>query len=1270
MAESEVAMKAPTEKITLLDVMQNVEALDSLLLPDQQPCIEAASVPISYQANMDTNFEDRTAFVTGVARYIEEATVHAELNTKLEDGQSYAAMLYTWRCSSRALPQVKSNEQTNRVEINEKIVEVLQPHIQKLTNLMYFQKKAIETFCGEVKRLSHEKKKNDFVSEAYLLTLGKFLNMFAVLDELKNMKASINNDNAAYRRAAMFLGLINDPERMQESQALGMFLATHNQIRNTLKEGLEKIPNYEDLLIEIINLCVNMFDTKLYVLPEEKHMLVKVIGICLFLMDSGTKEVNIYKFDSKRRINLSKIDKIFKQLEVVPLYGDMQIAPFRYVSQSPHYESGKWPHCSSSSASSQGSLLDRLQSIREEHIHYITKLAQHSNEQSTARHDKVKSDAENRDLYELALRGLNNLSKWTLHIIEVCSWRLNHPTDTHQNKACPPEAEDYEKATKYNYSSAEKFALVEVIAMIKGLQVLMHGMEATFMEAIKRTIFTELQTLVQVKLRDVLRKSVKKQKQLVTIIITSVRDTCADWLRGQEPADDPALKGKKDPSQGYNIKVPRRRVGPSSTQLYMVRTMLESLIDKNAVKGTLKNTLDTGSFTAIDNFHKLSFFWPYLLNFDKTLEKCCDLSQLWFREYYLEMTMGKRIQFPIGMSLPWIPIEHILNTKNASMMESILYPFDLYNDSASYALKVFKSQFLYDEVEAEVNLCFAQFVYKLSDQIFTHFKHVAGSILLERNMREECKKVEKSHLKLNKYDTLLKQRHIQLLGRMLDLNHLISQRVITSLQKSIDVAISRFESGSLMGIIELEGLIECNRLTHSLLCKHLELNDFDAMLKEANHSVSAPYGRITLHVFWELNFDFIVNFCYDMATNRFIKTDVPLTKELEHDDPPQVGSQYVWGSKEMNRAFKNIYSVYQKFFGSPHMRSLCHLLGYQDIALLLEQLIQVVKSLTAGTLQPYIQTLQKVMPKGAQFKTPRFDYGSDGALEFYLHHLKDVMMYPELKTEVFQVFNEIGNIILFCLLVEQTLSLEESNDLKQAAPFQKNIPTPHMPSKSSDDQVEKEKRLAARMEKLEKEYAALNIVPIISKNGTPKQAETVVQGDLLTRERLCCGLSMFEVILSRIKTFLVGPLWQGNEPANGVMNIDDTSEFHRLWSALQFVYCLPVSNTEYTIEQMFGEGLQVAGCTLITLLGQQRRFEAFDFTYHILKAHRLDQKDDRRIRGIDLKKMVDRIRRFQILNQQIFTVLNKYLKVGEVDTPIEHVRCFLPPTYSADQSTV
>ena len=62
------------------------------------------------------------------------------------------------------------------------------------------QNKAIAVFSGEIKRLCHAEKRNDFVSEAYLLTLGKFINMFAVLDELKNMKASIKNDYSAYRK--------------------------------------------------------------------------------------------------------------------------------------------------------------------------------------------------------------------------------------------------------------------------------------------------------------------------------------------------------------------------------------------------------------------------------------------------------------------------------------------------------------------------------------------------------------------------------------------------------------------------------------------------------------------------------------------------------------------------------------------------------------------------------------------------------------------------------------------------------------------------------------------------------------------------------------------------------------------------------------------------------------------------------------------------------------------------------------------------------------
>lgn len=67
------------EKITLSDALSNVEVLDELPLPDEQPCIEAQPCSVVYQANFDTNFEDRNGFVTGIAKYIEEATTHANL---------------------------------------------------------------------------------------------------------------------------------------------------------------------------------------------------------------------------------------------------------------------------------------------------------------------------------------------------------------------------------------------------------------------------------------------------------------------------------------------------------------------------------------------------------------------------------------------------------------------------------------------------------------------------------------------------------------------------------------------------------------------------------------------------------------------------------------------------------------------------------------------------------------------------------------------------------------------------------------------------------------------------------------------------------------------------------------------------------------------------------------------------------------------------------------------------------------------------------------
>jgi cytoplasmic FMR1 interacting protein len=58
-----------------------------------------------------------------------------------------------------------------------------------------------------------------------------------------------------------------------------------------------------------------------------------------------------------------------------------------------------------------------------------------------------------------------------------------------------------------------------------------------------------------------------------------------------------------------------------------------------------------------------------------------------------------------------------------------------YNDAAFKALHVLKQRFLYDEIEAELNLVFEQLVFKLADKMFLFFKNSAAALLIDKHFR-------------------------------------------------------------------------------------------------------------------------------------------------------------------------------------------------------------------------------------------------------------------------------------------------------------------------------------------------------------------------------------------------------------------------------------------------------------------------------------------------------------------------------------------------------
>ena len=54
---------------------------------------------------------------------------------------------------------------------------------------------------------------------------------------------------------------------------------------------------------------------------------------------------------------------------------------------------------------------------------------------------------------------------------------------------------------------------------------------------------------------------------------------------------------------------------PILSQIFMLRSMLESLVDKSGGKKAPRKEIDSQHVQTIENFLKVSFLWPYLLDF-------------------------------------------------------------------------------------------------------------------------------------------------------------------------------------------------------------------------------------------------------------------------------------------------------------------------------------------------------------------------------------------------------------------------------------------------------------------------------------------------------------------------------------------------------------------------------------------------------------------------------------------------------------------------------
>eukprot|EP00002_Diphylleia_rotans_P029065 TRINITY_DN588_c0_g1_i6.p1 TRINITY_DN588_c0_g1~~TRINITY_DN588_c0_g1_i6.p1 ORF type:complete len:1506 (-),score=325.74 TRINITY_DN588_c0_g1_i6:191-4708(-) len=1258
-----------------------VGRLQRFQLDDGLPVIEAGAPVIELPTDWNlVNFSDRTAYAyKAFEKVIHEMTVIEDCQQRIETGQLFVSMLYSFRSCSKTLPQVKTADQANKHEIYQKTYEVLEPEIQKVKQLMYFHNDTITAFAGHIEKLAGQK--NPVITDRMMRSFIKILDLLVVLDSLKNMKAALNNDFSCYKRAFQNLRstVASSDQQAEENQRLHLFLANQMSIINNLRTSLVKISGYDDVIGQIITFAIDAFEQHLYVTPQERHTLLRVMALGIFLMDIESKDgknSDTIVFRGKK-IKIERFAKLFKRHLVVPLYGDMQLSLESIVRYAPNFRTeGKAFEVSAEDqrlyrdsiqisitpTSSQNTFLPI---IRDEHDAIVTKIVSITSEISSFKEGIPPAFAAEtaKTIYGI----LQKLGQWTSRVLEVSASKYAYPKVvpppapqvTTSIEPTAPETSAYELVVRLNYPPAELSGLVEAIGLIKGLAVVLRNSQSVIQPVLRQHVYYKTQEFLQVHIRDMIRSiSKKKGKGTMRDNLLAIRGFFTDWKDPSEHASDPAIMGKKI-ERPFSIL--RRSVPPGYTQSHVLRAVVLHLLDSANAKTGMFADKDFKSehVTEMKQFYDDSFIFDYLVNYGETLRCANDLADLWYREFYLDLS--KQPQFPIDWSLPWILANHVMATKNAApLMECILYPLDLYNDAAYRALYQLRQRYLFDEVEAELNLAFDQLIFRLSETIYADYKTYASSLLMEKTFRQSAENAIRVNVQRARYDVLLQQRHIQFLGRSLDLNGLIAQRLNETIKDNIDLAINRFELKSLSGIVELELLLENIRLTHKLLSEFITLEDFEYLFAEANESSSAKsfFGRILLHSIFETVNEFLPNACYNSVTQRFVETPNRHTDFVQRDTL-KMKTQHLFGNKSYTAAFVQYAELFRGFIGVPHIAALVRVVGVSNISLYVNEVIKNMELKVQQVIAPYIRELVSGLPPST--KLPLFDYGVQGIFGYFQLLLKDFISYEELKSEVFQNIRAVGNSLVLMNVLDIAVSQVELVSYMQAAPFlgvsHDNILPPSSPFMDS----------VLQLSGLLNRGIARNVDALAHIPNIAARAEEMYKPEK--------GKSFVKYFLHKFQD-IMSPLraeWCANLGPGDMFPIENSREFYRLWSALQFIFCLPPDQpkpaprdpkSKEPVEQprripdcfeCYGDGWAWAGMTIIFFLNQHHRFEVFDFCYHILNAvQALRTRDADPI----LQMFINNAIQIRDLNASIFSTLYNHCAYED-----EKVAVFHPPAH-------
>ncbi|KAI9222301.1 cytoplasmic fragile-X interacting family-domain-containing protein [Blastocladiella britannica] len=1121
-----------------------------------------------------------------------EASWINALSTITRDAGAYISLVYAYRGCCRAIPGLNTSSASSggsgaatsptagspttptspsdpgadpaaRAEFFKLVEQVIKPEVDKMKGLMEFYESAVPSLINVCKDAAAALAGGTRPTDPFMVTLAHAFDMLLVLDALKNVKTSLNNDfTLVYRRSrTLYKASGNDVE----IHTLGLFLANKDVLLSKLKAAIPGIPSAVEFLWEFSHALSDRLDRGHYATPRGKFALVKAAAYAMALADPllVPKTMQLHKWKPDR------LSRMFRAHPVVPFYGDLAIETAQILGRTLQIKWDLTPVPGEAAEVAAGSIstgeageaalvgavgmigtlgggsaaaitggeLIPIHSVRMRYTDYLAKLAL---AQDAARRckDEDMLDAQCRDVFETFVEGLQLVNHLAVLILEMNAYKYTHPTSHGTDSACPETALNYEMAIRFNYRPDEKLALIETLSMVKALAIRLERASIELERAITKHIQCTMYSF-QMSLTNMTAHTAKKKKSEVHGLLKALAELASPSTNSSE-----ALT-------------------------YMASAVVQWALRAAAVKPTGfmkdKELKDTHVAELAGFAHQL-YWMDRARNVTATLRETTDLSELWFKEFYLELS--KTIQFPIETSLPWILIEKLMEPGAVDLTSSLFVPFAIYDDAAQRALRGLKMEYLYEEIESEANLALDLFLFKFTEKVFKAYKCRAASDLFPTLYKTKFDKNALLDGVFHQYEEILDHYDtISILGRTIQLRQVFAQWMNLTFRDSLRAIISRFESMDITGIVELDVLLRIARLTHTLLHQRLPgMDEFDDILAEVDESLVA-HGRIVSHLAAELTLDFCLQFAYNAVTERFIRCPIKMTEgngvHAGRAAAKQHRQEYLFGNKALAGAYTAQLSPCLLFVGKHHFDAIVRVLGPR-IPVLFGQIVTSFEERVGDKLTPYIWALCKEFPSNLHL--PNLDAGVVMTFNYFQVTLKAALAFKDLTT-VFQTLREMGNLFACVRLLELSMIAE---DVLDAFTY----------SKVFD---------AAR--ELERAYKLPPLPADFYATGAPGS------GQALAFSRMFL-LHMYPMMQS------VQAVWSEGLPPS--TSYDTSRELYRVASFLQFSFCSGSQYTKgHTCREVFGDGVAWALGLLLCWTRQLEVFSALDFTFHVCHAGKI-----------------------------------------------------------------